>query len=37
VIDGVVQAQDGVIHVKAERITALRTDGLPVQASHDYH
>jgi error-prone DNA polymerase len=37
VIDGVVQAQDGVIHVKAERIAALRTDDLPVQASHDFH
>jgi error-prone DNA polymerase len=37
VIDGAVQAQDGVIHVKAERISALRTEDLPVQASHDFH
>ena len=37
VIDGAVQAQDGVIHVKAERISALRAEDLPVQASHDFH
>lgn len=37
IIDGIVQAQDGVIHIKAERISALRTDDLPAQASHDFH
>ena len=37
IIDGVVQALDGVIHVRAERITALRAEDLPEQASHDFH
>jgi len=37
IIEGTVQAQDGVIHLKAERIEALRTDDLPAQASHDFH
>lgn len=37
IIEGIMQAQDGVIHVKAERITLLRTADLPIQASHDFH
>jgi len=37
VLEGPVQIQDGVIHVKADRITPLRTDDLPIQASHDFH
>ncbi len=37
IIDGRVQAQDGVIHVKAEDIVPLRGDDLPEQASHDFH
>jgi len=37
VIEGVVQAHDGVIHLKAERITSLHTTDLPAQASHDFH
>jgi hypothetical protein len=26
-----------VIHVKAEKIAALRSEQLPAQASHDFH
>lgn len=37
VIEGRVQSQDGVIHVKAETISPLRSDDLPEQASHDFH
>ena len=37
IIEGPVQAQDGVIHVKAERIFTLRAGSLPEQASHDFH
>jgi len=37
VLEGPVQMQDGVIHVKADRITPLRSSDLPEQASHDFH
>jgi error-prone DNA polymerase len=37
VIEGILQVQDGVIHVKAEKIAALRSEQLPAQASHDFH
>ncbi len=37
IVDGVVQHQDGVIHVRAEHILPLRDDRLPAQASHDFH
>lgn len=37
ILEGPVQIQDGVIHVKVERIDALRTSSLPAQASHDFH
>lgn len=37
IIDGQLQHQDGVVHVKAESIRALRCDDLPEQASHDFH
>lgn len=37
IIGGAVQAQDGVIHVKADSIDALRERDLPEQASHDFH
>ena len=37
IITGRVQAQDGVIHLQAEHISALRADELPEQASHDFH
>jgi len=35
-IEGQVQRQDRVIHVKAERIAPLRHRELPAQASHDF-
>jgi len=37
VLEGPVQSQDGVVHVKVERVAPLRADSLPVQASHDFH
>jgi error-prone DNA polymerase len=37
IIEGPVQRQDGVIHVKAERIFPLRSPDMPNQASHDFH
>jgi len=36
-ITGRVQAEDGVIHLKAERIEKLPAAGLPAQSSHDFH
>lgn len=37
VVEGSVQNQDGVVHVKADRIAPLRDPDLPAQASHDFH
>lgn len=37
IVEGTVQHQDGVIHVKAERILPLQDARLPTQASHDFH
>lgn len=37
ILEGPVQIQDGVVHVKVERIEALRSTYLPEQASHDFH
>jgi error-prone DNA polymerase len=37
VLEGPVQHHDGVIHVKADRITPLLAPELPAQASHDFH
>jgi error-prone DNA polymerase len=37
IITGRLQNDRGVIHVMAEKITALPTDGMPEQASHNYH
>ncbi|MCC6415621.1 MAG: hypothetical protein IT582_06905 [Opitutaceae bacterium] len=37
VLEGPVQIQDGVVHVKVERIEPLRSTQLPDQASHDFH
>lgn len=37
ILEGPVQIQDGVVHVKVERIDALRASGLPAQTSHDFH
>lgn len=37
IVEGVVQQQDGVIHVKAEHIRPLHCTDLPEQASHDFH
>jgi len=37
VIDGYLQQQDGIIHVKAETIRPLRCTDLPEQTSHDFH
>jgi error-prone DNA polymerase len=37
IVEGPVQIQDGVIHVKAERIEPLRSTQLPEQASHNFH
>ena len=36
-ITGVVQNLENVIHVKAERIEALRADSVPRGVSHDFH
>jgi hypothetical protein len=36
-ITGIVQNVDNVIHVKAERIRALRADSVPRGVSHDFH
>ncbi len=35
-ITGRLQLHDGVIHIKAEEIRALRCDDLPAEASHDF-
>jgi len=37
IVDGRLQQRDGVIHVKAQAVRALRCDDLPEQASHDFH
>ncbi len=37
IIEGRIQQRQGVIHVKAETVRALRCDDLPEQASHDFH
>ncbi|HRP03797.1 MAG TPA: error-prone DNA polymerase, partial [Opitutaceae bacterium] len=37
IVEGRIQRRQGVIHVKAERVRALRCDDLPEQASHDFH
>ncbi len=37
IVDGKLQHQDGVIHVKADSIRPLRCADLPEQASHDFH
>jgi error-prone DNA polymerase len=37
IIAGRLQLHDGVIHVQAEEIRALRCDDLPAEASHDFH
>ena len=37
IIAGRLQLHDGVIHVLAEEIRALRCDDLPAEASHDFH
>ncbi len=37
IIEGITQHQDGVIHVKADRVLPLRSAELPTQASHDFH
>jgi error-prone DNA polymerase len=36
IITGHLQLHDGVIHIKAEEIRALRCDDLPAEASHDF-
>jgi error-prone DNA polymerase len=36
IITGRLQLHDGVIHIKAEEIRALRCDDLPAEASHDF-
>ncbi len=36
-ISGKLQNVSGVVHIKAEKIVALRNTDLPVQASHDFH
>jgi len=35
-ITGRLQIHEGVIHVKAEEIRALRSAGIPAEASHDF-
>jgi error-prone DNA polymerase len=37
VIEGVVQQQEGVIHLKAQRVSALNASALPSPSSHDFH
>jgi error-prone DNA polymerase len=37
IISGRLQNERGVIHVMAEKITAMPSDGMPEQASHNYH
>jgi error-prone DNA polymerase len=37
IIAGRLQRHDGVIHVLAEEVRALRCDDLPAEASHDFH
>jgi len=37
IITGRLQLHDGVIHIQAEEIRALRCDDLPAEASHDFH
>jgi len=36
-ITGQLQIQDGIIHIKADTIAALRLAAVPAQASHDFH
>ncbi len=36
-ITGVLQSQEGVIHIKAEKIEPMARDGLPTGDSHDFH
>lgn len=36
IIEGVLQAKNGVIHLKAETILPLRDEKLPAQSSHDF-
>ncbi|MCF3650352.1 DNA polymerase III subunit alpha [Synoicihabitans lomoniglobus] len=36
-ISGHLQIQYGIIHIKAAKITALRLESVPAQASHDFH
>lgn len=37
ILEGPVQVQEGVVHVKVERVEPLRSNRLPEQASHDFH
>jgi error-prone DNA polymerase len=37
IVEGVVQHQEGVTHLKANRVDALRSHELPSPASHDFH
>jgi error-prone DNA polymerase len=37
VVTGLLQNEQGVIHVMAEKISGMPDLGLPMQASHDYH
>jgi error-prone DNA polymerase len=37
IISGRLQNESGVIHVMADKITAMPSDGMPEQASHNYH
>ncbi len=36
IISGRLQNERGVIHVMAEKIAAMPSDGMPEQASHNY-
>ena len=36
-IAGPLQNVSGVVHIRAERVEALRVDSLPAQTSHDFH
>jgi error-prone DNA polymerase len=37
IVEGVVQHQEGVTHLKAKRLRALNSNTLPSPASHDFH
>jgi error-prone DNA polymerase len=37
ILEGPVQVQDGVIHVKVEKIAPPRAENLRAQGSHDFH